>query len=250
MAKAKKSTRINRMSAPLKLQSKQEKDINVLKELEQQMISERNKKWLNLVLTVSATDIVAKQSYGLFRDYGTTSNGQLPSYANNFLTQLKRKGKEIDTLIDKFRLIIKREIHESEYFHHFMRSSNLDIWDNNFEIQYKFLTTLLQKVDAGRVELYMSALSDEVDKGWPLLLRADLRIFLVKTDKTLDYVPMNIMTLEEMSYKINIEDIKYVDNQTGSCKKMSKAMIKKLHNKKEYEGLDLSWIDNNLKNIK
>ena len=96
----------------------------------------------------------------------------------------------------------------------------------------------------------MSALSDEVDKGWPLLLRADLRIFLVKTDKTLDYVPMNIMTLEEMSYKINIEDIKYVDNQTGSCKKMSKSMIKKLHNKKEYEGLDLSWIDNNLKNIK
>ena len=61
-----------------------------------------------------------------------------------------------------------------------MRSANLDIWDNNFEIQYKFLTMLLSKVDAGRIELYMSCLTEEVEKGWPLLLKADIRIFWKK----------------------------------------------------------------------
>lgn len=250
MAKAKKSTRINRLSAPLKQQKEVQKNSEILKELEQNLISTRNKKWLNLILSVSAADIVAHESYGLFRDFKTISNGQLPSFANNFAKQLERKGKEIDKLIEQFRLIIKREIHESEYFTNFINQANFDIWDNNFEIQYKFLTMLLSKVDAGRIELYMSCLTEEVEKGWPLLLKADIRIFLVKTSKTKDYIPMNIMTLEEMSYKLEIEDIKYIDNNTASCKKMTRAMLKKLHNKVEYEGLDLNWIDNNLKLIK
>lgn len=61
---------------------------------------------------------------------------------------------------------------------------------------------------------------------------------------------MNIMGIEEMSFKLEIEDLKYFDPLKGTTKKVTKAMLKKLHAIPGYEGLNLEWIDNNLKNIK
>ena len=245
-----KSARINRLSAPLKKQTKLEQEQETILEIKKNLNEIRDKKWLNLILSGYSMQIVAEESYKMFKDTTTVSSSKLPTVAKNVLIQLERKGKEIDKLIDTLSLTFKQEVGDSKFTKDFFENASYAIHDNNTDIQMEFLKMLLTKLDAGRIETYMSALTEEYKKGWPLLLRADLRIFFVKTNKTTDYIPMNIMGIEEMSFKLEIEDLKYFDSLKGTTKKVTKAMLKKLHAIPGYEGLNLEWIDNNLKNIK